>query len=98
MPIAAPLDASLARRGATLAIGLVLVAVGVAFTIRAELGVAPYDVLTTGIAAATGMPIGVAAMILPAIFVAVGVLAGGRAGPGTLVSVLVVGPLLGVVV
>jgi uncharacterized membrane protein YczE len=97
MPIAASPDAPLARRAGTLGLGLVCVAVGVAFTIRAELGVAPYDVLTTGIAESTGIPIGIAAMILPAIFVAIGVLIGGRVGLGTLVSVLVVGPMLGVV-
>src|SRR4029077_2059318 len=53
--------------------------------------------LTTGIAETTGIPIGLAAMILPAIFVALGVLIGGKAGLGPVVAVLVVGPLLGVV-
>ena len=41
-----------------LALGLVLVGVGVAITIQAELGVAPYDVLTTGLVALTDIPIG----------------------------------------
>jgi uncharacterized membrane protein YczE len=67
----------------------------VAITIRAEVGVAPYDVLTTGVVDLTGMPIGIAAMLLPMAFVAIGLLIGGRPGPGTILAVLLVGPILG---
>lgn len=95
MPLAAsPLD-PVARRLGTLAVGLVLVAVGVAVTIRAEVGVAPYDVLTTGLVALTDLPIGLAAMLLPAAFVVLGIAIGGRPGPGTVLAVLLVGPILG---
>lgn len=97
MPIAAPPDASLTRRLGTLGIGLVLVSVGVALTISAELGVAPYDVLTTGVVAVTGLGIGVAAMLLPLAFVLVGLLLRARPGAGTLLAVLLVGPVLGLV-
>jgi uncharacterized membrane protein YczE len=95
MPLAATADSPVARRLGTLAIGLVLVGAGVATTIRAEIGVAPYDVLTTGLVALTGVPIGIAAMLLPFAFVIVGVLIGGRPGPGTVLAVLLVGPILG---
>jgi uncharacterized membrane protein YczE len=78
-----------------LAAGIAVVATGVALTIRADLGVAPYDVLTTGLTATTGLPIGVTAMVLPAIFVAIGLLLGGRPGPGTVIATLSVGPILG---
>jgi uncharacterized membrane protein YczE len=97
MPIAATPDAPLARRIATLAAGLVCVAVGVACTITAEIGVAPYDVLTTGLVELSGLPIGLAAMLLPLAFVAIGWGLGGRPGPGTVLAVLLVGPILGVV-
>jgi uncharacterized membrane protein YczE len=97
MPIASTPDDPVARRLGTLAVGLVLVAVGVALTIRAELGVAPYDVLSTGIVALTGIDIGLAAMLLPLAFVVVGLLLGVRPGAGTLLAVLFVGPILGVV-
>ena len=97
MPIAAPPDASLARRLGTLGTGLPLVSVGVALTIRAELGVAPYDVLSTGIVALTGLDIGIAAVLVPVAFVAIGLLLRARPGPGTLLAVLLVGPVLGVV-
>jgi uncharacterized membrane protein YczE len=95
MPLAATPDSSVARRLGTLALGLVLVGSGVAVTIRAEVGVAPYDVLTTGLVALSGIPIGIAAMLLPLAFVIVGVLIGGRPGPGTVLAVLLVGPILG---
>lgn len=97
MPIASTPDDPVVRRVGTLAAGLVLVAVGVALTIRADLGVAPYDVLTTGVVALTGMDIGIAAVLVPLAFVVVGLLLGARPGTGTLIAVLVVGPVLGVV-
>ena len=78
-----------------LLIGLAVVAFGVALTIEAELGVAPYDVLSTGIRDLFGIPIGAAAVILPAVFIVLGVLLGGRAGPGSFLSVALVGPMLG---
>ena len=81
----------------TLLIGLVLVAVGVSLSIRAEIGVAPYDVLTTGLVSITGIEIGLAAMVVPVVFVVVAALLGGRPGPGTVLAVLLVGPILGLV-
>lgn len=87
----------LARRLGTLALGLVLVGSGVALMIRGEIGVAPYDVLTTGIAHASGIEIGVAAMLLPLAFAMVGWALGRKPGPGTLLAVLLVGPILGTV-
>lgn len=87
----------LTRRLGTLALGLALVAVGVGLMIRAEIGVAPYDVLTTGLAERTGLDIGITAMILPLAFTLAGWALGGRVGPGTAIAVLVVGPVLGLV-
>lgn len=94
--LAATPDTPMLRRLVTLAVGLVLVATGVAMTIRGELGVAPYDVLTTGLAEATGLEIGLAAMLLPLVFSLLGWALGRRPGPGTVLAVLLVGPILGV--
>ena len=77
--------------------GFVLVGTGVALTIAAEVGVAPYDVLSTGLADTTGLEIGVAAMVLPLFFVVGGLALGGNGGPGTVLAVLLVGPILGTV-
>jgi uncharacterized membrane protein YczE len=97
MMLAATSDSSVARRLGTLAIGLVLVASGVAMMIRAEIGVAPYDVLTTGIADLAGIQIGIAAMLLPLGFTLLGWVLGRPPGPGTILAVLLVGPILGLV-
>src|SRR5262245_34237164 len=76
------------RRIALLLAGFTLVGSGVAAMITAELGVAPYDVVVTGLVEVTGWPIGVVAMILPIVFTGVGFLLGGRVGPATLLAVL----------
>lgn len=85
---------SRSRRAATLLVGFVLVASGVAAMITAELGVAPYDVVLTGIVEVTDLQIGVAAMLLPVVFAGSGWLLGGRVGPATVLAVLCIGPLL----
>jgi uncharacterized membrane protein YczE len=90
-----PPGSSTRRRLLVLLLGLIVVAVGVALTITAELGVAPYDVLTTGIRDTFGLPIGLAAVILPLIFLGLGLALGGRIGPGSLLAVALVGPMLG---
>ncbi|MGV3759420.1 MAG: YczE/YyaS/YitT family protein [Actinomycetota bacterium] len=97
MMLAATSETPVLRRLGVLALGLVLVATGVAMMIRGELGVAPYDVLTTGLAEATGLEIGLAAMVLPLLFTLLGWALGRRPGPGTVLAVLLVGPILGLV-
>lgn len=95
--LAATPQSPVARRLGTLGAGFVLVAVGVAMMIRAEIGVAPYDVLTTGLAQAAGIDIGLAAMLLPLVFTLLGWAIGRAPGPGTVLAVLLVGPILGLV-
>jgi uncharacterized membrane protein YczE len=97
MPTLVPAGAPLARRLLVQLGGVVLVATGVALMIDAELGVAPYDAVTTGMHEQLGIPIGLAAVLLPAIFVGLGLLAGGRVGPGTLFDLVLVGPILGLI-
>jgi uncharacterized membrane protein YczE len=95
LPVIVPAGSSVRRRVLVLLLGLATVAVGVALTIQAELGVAPYDVLSTGIRDTFGVPIGLAAVILPVIFLAIGVALGGKIGPGSILAVALVGPMLG---
>lgn len=97
MVLASSPDSPLVRRLATLSVGMVLVATGVASMIRADLGVAPYDVLTTGLAEATGLEIGLAAMLNPMAFTLLGWAMGRRPGAGTVLTVLCIGPILGLV-
>ncbi|MDP1821323.1 MAG: hypothetical protein Q8K58_15700 [Acidimicrobiales bacterium] len=95
MPAIVTAETSAARRAGILLLGLVLVAVGVACTIQADLGVAPYDVLSTGIRDLFDIPIAAAAVILPTVFLALGLALGGRIGPGSILAVALVGPMLG---
>jgi uncharacterized membrane protein YczE len=89
-------ESSTARKLVPLVVGILLVGGGVGLSIRAEVGVAPYDVLTTGLADLTGVAIGVAAVIVPVMFVTLGLLLGGRIGPGTAVTMVSVGPVVAV--
>lgn len=90
--------ASVVRRLGLLLLGLCTVASGVACTIRAELGVAPYDVVTTGMHERLGLSLGLAAILLPLAFVVVGRAIGGHIGIGTVIATAIVGPILGFVV
>jgi uncharacterized membrane protein YczE len=96
MPTLLAPDAPVAQRLLVLGLGILGVSAGVATTIHAELGVAPYDVVTTGLHERLGMPIGAAAVLLPVAFVGLGLLCGGRLGIGTVICTVLVGPVLGV--
>jgi len=72
----------------------VLVAIGVPMLIRAELGVAPFDVLNTGVTEATGWSLGVAFIVNAMIFFTIGTLLGARPGWGSIVGTAVIGPLV----
>jgi uncharacterized membrane protein YczE len=98
MPTLVPAGSSLARRLSVQLVGIVSIATGVALTIDAELGVAPYDVVTTGMHERLGIPIGLAAVLLPLVFLGLGLMIGGKVGLGTLIDVALVGPVLGLMV
>jgi uncharacterized membrane protein YczE len=97
LALASTTESPLARRLGTLLLGFVLVGTAVAVQIHVDLGVAPYDVLSTGIADTFDIEIGVAAMLLPLVFAGLGVALGARLGLGTVLAVLLVGPILGAV-
>lgn len=88
--------AGLAPRLGVLVVSLLLVAGGVTLLLTAELGAAPFDVLTTGLAEGTGIPLWISAVLVPAACVAGGLALGERAGVGTAVALVTVGPILGV--
>lgn len=89
-------SAGLAPRLAVLLASLLLVAGGVTLLLTAELGAAPFDVLTTGLAEGTGIPLWISAILVPVACVVGGLALGERAGVGTAVALVTVGPLLGV--
>ena len=75
----------------------VLVAIGVPMLIRAELGVAPFDVFNTGMSHATGWSLGMTFIVDAMIFFAIGTLLGVRPGWGSVVGTAAIGPMVNVV-
>lgn len=74
----------------------VLVAVGVPMLIRAQLGVAPFDVFNTGVSRATGWSLGVCFIADAMLFFVIGTALGARPGWGSLVGTSVIGSMVNV--
>ena len=85
---------SMSTRVTRAAVSFVLVAIGVATLIQSGLGVAPFDVLNTGVANTLGIPVGVAFLIDAAACYALGVVLGGKVGWASLIGTVVISPLL----
>ena len=65
--------------------------------VRAELGVAPADVLISGVSRTTGWSFGVAFVVMAATLYTIGMLLGGRIGWASPLGTVVIGPLINVV-
>ena len=74
--------------------GLVVSATGIWLTIRAALGVAPWEVLHIGLADRLGVGVGTASIAVGALLVAVVTALGVRPGIGTVLNVVTIGVVL----
>ena len=92
----APPLASLPIRLRRLAISWLLVSIGVPLMLRADLGVSPFDVLSTGVAEATGWSVGVSFIACSIACFAAGRLLGGLLGPACVPGTIVIGLLVNV--
>jgi uncharacterized membrane protein YczE len=81
----------LRRRLPRLLGGLVLFGVGIALMVRADLGLAPWDVLHQGVAERTGIPIGQVTILTGAVVLLLWIPLRERPGIGTIANVLVIG-------
>ena len=81
-------------RVARVVVSFVLVSIGVGLLISAQLGVAPYDVLNTGVAETFDVRFGVAFLITAATFYGTGIVLGGRTGWASLIGTIVIAPLV----
>lgn len=73
------------------------VGIGVPLLIRAQLGVAPFDVLNTGVASLTGWSLGVAFVVDACAFYLAGWLLGATLGWACIGGTLIIGPMVNVV-
>ncbi|WP_461205303.1 YczE/YyaS/YitT family protein [Clostridium sp. DL1XJH146] len=74
--------------------GLFLFALGVVFTIKGNIGYAPWEVFHVGISKTTGISIGTATILVGIIIVFVTVLLGEKLGIGTILNMLLIGTFL----
>jgi uncharacterized membrane protein YczE len=72
----------------------VLVAVGVSMLIRAEVGVAPYDVLNTGVSDTFDIAVGTAFLLDGGLFYIVGALLGGKLGWASVAGSFAISPMI----
>ncbi|WP_010204092.1 membrane protein YczE [Salinibacterium sp. PAMC 21357] len=82
----------MARRVAQLAAGLLLYGFAIALMIRAEIGVAPWDVLGQGVSLTTGLPFGLVTNIVGLVVLLLWIPIRQKPGIGTVFNVAVVGP------
>jgi uncharacterized membrane protein YczE len=80
------------RRIVQLVGGLFLYGVGIAFMVRAEIGVAPWDVLTQGISKQTGLPFGLITNLVGVLVLLLWIPIRQKPGVGTVLNVLLIGP------
>lgn len=80
------------RRIVQLFVGLYLYGLGIALIVRGELGVAPWDVLTQGIAKQTGLGFGLITIITSGVVLLLWIPIRQKPGFGTLMNALLVGP------
>ncbi len=80
------------RRIAQLLVGLFLYGIAIAMMVRAGIGVAPWDVLTQGIVAQTGITFGMVTIIVGAIVLLLWIPIRQKPGVGTVLNILLIGP------
>ncbi|MGZ6951833.1 MAG: membrane protein YczE [Acidimicrobiia bacterium] len=81
----------LRRRLPRLVVGLLLLGTGIGMTLRAHLGVSPYDVLHQGIASHTGISFGSVVVLVGIVVLVLWIPLRQRPGVGTVVNTLTVG-------
>ena len=85
------MNSSLTLRSVRLLAGLALFALGTVSTLRASLGVPPWDVLHDGIRRNTPLSFGIAVIAIGVLLVLVSAAFGMRPGPGTIANMLLIG-------
>lgn len=71
--------------------GLMLYAVGIVLTLRANIGYAPWDVFHAGTSNITGIQLGTASIIVGLVVLVIAVLLGEKLGAGSILNMLLIG-------
>lgn len=79
------------RRIPRLVVGLVMLGLGIAFMVAADLGLSPWSVLDQGISHHTGIPIGTVSILVGALVLLAWVPLRERPGLGTVLNVVLIG-------
>jgi uncharacterized membrane protein YczE len=82
---------SLPRRLLTLIVGLFIYGLGVAMTVQASLGIAPWDVFAQGISVQTGLSFGVSTVVVSALVLLAWIPLKVKPGIGTISNAILVG-------
>ncbi|GAB1481436.1 membrane protein [Treponema sp.] len=82
------------KRLTKLIFGLFLYALGIVFTLKANIGFAPWEVFHTGLGNTVGISIGVTSILTGLVIVAISALMGEKIGLGTLLNMLLIGLFL----
>ncbi len=80
----------MARRYAELVTGLALCGLGVVLSLRADLGVSPWDVLHQGLAETLDLPFGAMNFAVGVVVLLIALAIGVRPGPGTVINIVVI--------
>lgn len=86
-----PPGLTMTRRIAQLAVGLFLYGIGIALMVRAQIGIAPWDVLTQGIQLHTGIPFGVIVIATSVVVLMLWIPLRQKPGIGTIANAVLVG-------
>ena len=82
---------SIVVRSASLAVGLLLFAVGIVLLLESGLGLSPWDVLNQGISEHTPLSFGTANVVVALCVLVLAWALGARVGPGTVANALLIG-------
>ena len=79
-------------------IGLVLFALGIVTTVKANIGFPPWDVFHVGLSETLGLTFGITSMVVGMVILVVVVLMGEKIGLGTIVNIVVIGIFIDIII
>ena len=80
-----------------LLLGLLLYAIGIALSLKANIGYSPWDVFHAGLASVTGLSIGLASILTGLVIVIVVLILKEKLGAGTILNMVIVGVCLDII-